>query len=85
MTSGRNLRITATTSASTASFPQMRSVSSGFFENPKSRARVKNCSAPSMRRAGGLRGGMRKCGDQNGGEDGARAHVDDKTACDGGM
>ena len=31
--------------------PQMRSVSSGLFEYPKSRARVKNCSAPSTRRA----------------------------------
>ena len=51
MTSGRKWRMTATTSARTASFPQMRSVSSGLFEKPKSRARVKNCSAPSMRRA----------------------------------
>ena len=31
--------------------PRCASVSSGVFEKPKSTARVKNCSAPSMRRA----------------------------------
>ncbi len=51
ITSGRNERITQTTSESTASCPQKRSVSSGVFENPKSIARVKNCSAPSIWRA----------------------------------
>ncbi len=51
MMSGRKLRITHTTSARMRSWPQIASVSSGFFEKPKSSAREKYCSAPSTRRA----------------------------------
>ena len=40
-----------TTSPNTESFGQCRYVSSGVFEKPKSYARVKNCRAPSTRRA----------------------------------
>ncbi len=51
MTSGRKTRIAHTTSARISSRPQIASVSSAVFEYPKSIARVKSCSAPSMRRA----------------------------------
>ena len=51
ITSGRNFRITQTMSARICSFPQNSYVSSAVFEYPKSMARVKYCSAPSIRRA----------------------------------
>src|ERR1035437_9656482 len=51
ITLGRNLRIIQTTSESILSFPQKAKVSSGDLEKPKSYARLKNCSAPSIFRA----------------------------------
>ena len=51
ITSGRNVRITRTMSETTAFRSQIRSVSAGLFEKPKSMARVKNCRPPSRRRA----------------------------------
>src|SRR5881409_3345070 len=43
MTSGRNFRITHTTSLNNFSRSHFVKVSSGFFEYQKSKARVKNC------------------------------------------
>ena len=51
MTSGRKRRITQTISPRMLSWPHFDIVSSAVLENPKSMARVKNCSAPSIRRA----------------------------------
>ena len=51
ITSGRNSRITRTMSPRTAWRSQTFSVSSAFFEYPKSFARVKYCRPPSSRRA----------------------------------
>src|ERR1035437_9903958 len=51
ITSGRNFRIIQTTSESIFSLSQKAKVSSGDFEKPKSYARLKNCSAPSIFRA----------------------------------
>ena len=51
ITSGRKRRIAQTTSARIESWFQKSSVSSAFFEKPKSSARVNICSAPSSRRA----------------------------------
>ena len=50
-TSGRKVRITRTMSDTTPLRSQIRSVSCGFLEKPKSMARVKNCRPPSRRRA----------------------------------